>query len=84
MKYVVIPGRNANQCQQRWRRCLNVETKGPWKDDENERLQEAVRMYTSSDGTIDWKQVARFVRTRPCEKCRAHWDEVLSPKVNKS
>ena len=63
---------------------MNVETKGQWKDDENERLREAVKLYTNADGITDWKQVACFVRTRQSEKCRAHWDEVLSPNVNKS
>lgn len=63
---------------------MNVTIKGQWKDDEDNRLRDAVEQYSDAKGVINWKSVSQYVGTRSREKCRSHWEEVLSPLVNRT
>lgn len=51
--------------------------KGPWSEEEDERLIAAVRKY----GT-DWRQVSRDVWSRNADQCSSHWSQVLDPGIN--
>ncbi|KAF8076140.1 hypothetical protein FPV67DRAFT_1664441 [Lyophyllum atratum] len=64
----------AGQCQVRYTRAINPSRKrGPWADDEFERLKVAVAAYGNS-----WVEVAACIPGRSNEQCRERWAEHLS------
>lgn len=52
-------------------------TKGPWSEDEDTRLIEAVQRFGFA-----WSQVAKAVMTRNADQCSSHWSQVLDPGIN--
>lgn len=73
-----IPGRSNKDCRRRWWNSLAEGTaKGPWSEDEDSKLIEAVRKH----GT-NWAQVARAVASRSSDQCSSHWTQVLDPDIN--
>ncbi|KAF2202640.1 hypothetical protein GQ43DRAFT_354785, partial [Delitschia confertaspora ATCC 74209] len=73
-----IPGRSNKDCRRRWCNSLADGTaKGPWSEEEDERLFEAVRQH----GT-NWREVARAVESRNPDQCSSHWSQVLDPNIN--
>ena len=56
-----VPGRTPIQCQHHWSRSLRPGIKkGPWTEEEDERLKEAVGVY----GTHRWVWVGKMVGER--------------------
>jgi hypothetical protein len=45
-----------------------------WTKDEDKRLTDAVKQFG-----LDWKHIAKIVRTRNRTQCRKHWSESLNP-----
>ncbi|KAI0835830.1 hypothetical protein F5Y06DRAFT_299307 [Hypoxylon sp. FL0890] len=73
-----VPGRSNKDCRRRWWNSLaDGTTKGPWCEEEDERLIEAVRKY----GT-NWSRVSRATRSRNPDQCSSHWSQVLDPAIN--
>ncbi|KAI2465134.1 hypothetical protein F4781DRAFT_410593 [Annulohypoxylon bovei var. microspora] len=73
-----VPGRSNKDCRRRWWNSLaDGTTKGPWCEEEDERLIEAVRKY----GT-NWSHVSRAIRSRNPDQCSSHWSQVLDPGIN--
>ncbi|KAI1452422.1 hypothetical protein F4805DRAFT_30213 [Annulohypoxylon moriforme] len=73
-----VPGRSNKDCRRRWWNSLaDGTTKGPWCEEEDERLIEAVRKY----GT-NWSRVSRAIRSRNPDQCSSHWSQVLDPGIN--
>ncbi|OTA83730.1 hypothetical protein M434DRAFT_43997, partial [Hypoxylon sp. CO27-5] len=73
-----VPGRSNKDCRRRWWNSLaDGTTKGPWCEEEDERLIEAVRKY----GT-NWSRVSRAIRSRNPDQCSSHWSQVLDPAIN--
>ncbi|KAL9617510.1 MAG: hypothetical protein Q9160_007721 [Pyrenula sp. 1 TL-2023] len=73
-----VPGRSNKDCRRRWWNSLADGTaKGPWAEEEDERLIEAVKRL----GT-NWSQVARAVGSRNSDQCSSHWSQVLDPDIN--
>ncbi|GLB33565.1 putative myb-like DNA-binding domain containing protein [Lyophyllum shimeji] len=64
----------AGQCQGRYARAIDPSRKrGPWSDEEFERLKAAVAAYGNS-----WVEVAACIPGRTNEQCRERWTEHLS------
>ncbi|KXX81397.1 Myb-related protein B [Madurella mycetomatis] len=73
-----VPGRSNKDCRRRWWNSLADGTaKGPWSEEEDERLIEAVRKHGTS-----WSRVAQVVRSRNPDQCSSHWSQVLNPTIN--
>ncbi|KAI0896157.1 hypothetical protein F4806DRAFT_52728 [Annulohypoxylon nitens] len=73
-----VPGRSNKDCRRRWWNSLaDGTTKGPWCEEEDERLIEAVRKY----GT-NWSRVSRAIKSRNPDQCSSHWSQVLDPGIN--
>ncbi|GAB1321096.1 Myb-related protein B [Madurella fahalii] len=73
-----VPGRSNKDCRRRWWNSLADGTaKGPWTEEEDERLIEAVRKHGMS-----WSRVAQVVRSRNPDQCSSHWSQVLDPAIN--
>ncbi|EPE27468.1 Homeo [Glarea lozoyensis ATCC 20868] len=73
-----VPGRSNKDCRRRWWNSLaDGPAKGPWSENEDERLIEAVQKH----GT-NWSQVALAVGSRNSDQCLSHWNHVLDPSIN--
>ncbi|OBR03138.1 Myb family transcription factor [Colletotrichum higginsianum IMI 349063] len=74
-----VPGRSNKDCRRRWWNSLanNHINKGPWSEEEDERLFTAVQTYG-----MNWSQVAAEVRSRNSDQCSSHWSQVLNPNIN--
>lgn len=73
-----VPGRSNKDCRRRWWNSLAAGmTKGPWSEDEDARLIEAVRLHG-----LSWTHVAQSVLTRNADQCSSHWSQVLDPSIN--
>jgi hypothetical protein len=57
---VLVMGRTRKQCQQKWRNVLraNIEAKGPWTENEDVKLKDAIQTY----GGKNWVQLPRWFR----------------------
>ncbi|CZT12187.1 uncharacterized protein RAG0_16107 [Rhynchosporium agropyri] len=73
-----VPGRSNKDCRRRWWNSLaDGPAKGPWSENEDERLIEAVQKH----GT-NWSQVSLAVGSRNSDQCLSHWNHVLDPDIN--
>lgn len=73
-----VPGRSNKDCRRRWWNSLaDGNAKGPWAEEEDERLIAAVQTY----GT-NWTRVAQEVKSRGSDQCSSHWSHVLDPNIN--
>jgi len=73
-----IPGRSNKDCRKRWWNSLADNTiKGPWSEEEDERLIEGVQK-----NGCNWNVVSRAVGTRNSDQCSSHWSQVLDPGIN--
>ncbi|KAK4236807.1 Myb-related protein B [Achaetomium macrosporum] len=73
-----VPGRSNKDCRRRWWNSLVTgTTKGPWSEEEDDRLIQAVQEFGFA-----WTQVAKTVMTRNADQCSSHWSQVLDPAIN--
>lgn len=73
-----VPGRSNKDCRRRWWNSLSEgNAKGPWTEEEDERLTAAVKKH----GT-NWTLVSRDVKSRSSDQCSSHWSHVLDPNIN--
>jgi len=69
------------QCLHRWQKVLNPAlVKGPWKEEEDQKLGELVDKY----GPKDWSTIASHIPGRIGKQCRERWFNHLSPEVRKT
>ena len=70
--------RSRSQCSQRWIRVLDPGIdKGPWTDEENEKLLQLVEKY----GTKGWVKVASEMTSRSDVQCRYHYSQLTGKNV---
>ena len=75
-----IPGRSSIQCLHRWTKILRPGlVKGPWTDEENNKLKTWVEMY----GAKKWSRCSDFIQGRSGKQCREHWVNKLDPELKK-
>ncbi|KAM7379885.1 hypothetical protein PAMP_005401 [Pampus punctatissimus] len=68
-------------CQRRWQQVKNPElVKGPWTQDEDERVIELVLKF----GMKRWSLIAKHLHSRNGKQCRERWHNHLNPTVKKS
>ncbi|KAL2838168.1 hypothetical protein BJY01DRAFT_251073 [Aspergillus pseudoustus] len=66
-------------CRKRWIKLDSKINKGPWSQEENKRLHEAVAKYSTV-----WTEVAQIVGTRQPDQCAKRWQHFLDPGLNRS
>ena len=75
-----ILGRTGQQCRDRWFNHLDATIKkGPWDDEEDKLLTEAVKKW----GEKNWKAIAGQVPGRTDAQCYDRWENVLRPELHK-
>lgn len=75
-----LPGRTRNQCCHRWRDVLDPRiSKGPWTEEEDQKLREHVETY----GSTDWVTAGAALVGRTGAQCRHRWIDVLDPTISK-
>lgn len=76
-----LTDRSHLQCLHRWQKVLNPDlVKGPWKEEEDNKLDELVKKY----GPKDWSTIAAHIQGRIGKQCRERWFNHLSPEVRKT
>jgi len=87
-----VPGRNEQQCLQRWRNVLACKyRKGVWTPEEDEILR---KCYENTDGENQnnifkqikkvprtWDQIAGEKLNRTAKQCRERWANILDPNL---
>ncbi|KAK2896157.1 hypothetical protein Q8A73_015645 [Channa argus] len=67
--------------QRRWQQIKSPElVKGPWTQEEDERVIELVQKY----GVKRWSLIAKHLLSRNGKQCRERWHNHLNPEVKKS
>lgn len=75
-----LEGRTNKDCRKRWVSALRiVVTKGPWGQDEDQRLEAGVEQHGCR-----WNKVSEVVGTRQADQCSRRWHECLNPIINRS
>ena len=78
-----VAGRTNVQCLDRWYKALNPELikglKGPWTQEEDEKLTFGVQLYGR-----DWKKIADCVEGRTNKQCLDRWSFVIDPSLVKN
>ncbi|KAL4792583.1 hypothetical protein BDV19DRAFT_251292 [Aspergillus venezuelensis] len=74
-----LPGRSNKDCRKRWFKLDSKINKGPWSQEENKRLHEAVAKYSTV-----WTEVAQVVGTRQPDQCAKRWQHFLDPGLNRN
>ncbi|KAJ6184619.1 hypothetical protein N7519_005920 [Penicillium mononematosum] len=74
-----LPGRNNKDCRKRWYKMADAYRKGPWTEEEDQSLLQAISAY----GTR-WNQVSQHVGTRNADQCAKHWQHSLDPSIDRS
>nr|XP_046265296.1 transcriptional activator Myb-like isoform X2 [Scatophagus argus] len=73
--------RSQAECQRRWQQIKNPElVKGPWTQEEDERVIDLVQKY----GVKRWSLIAKHLHSRNGKQCRERWHNHLNPTVKKS
>jgi len=76
-----LSDRSHLQCLHRWQKVLNPAlVKGPWKEEEDQKLMDLVEKY----GPKDWSIIASHIQGRIGKQCRERWFNHLSPEVRKT
>lgn len=72
--------RSGPACRDKWRITRQVLSDKPWSDEEQHRLQEAVRQFIGESRSslesfeyLPWTTVSDYVGTRTCSQCRLKW-----------
>jgi hypothetical protein len=74
-----IPGKNGQQCAQRWRHRVNPDIKrDKWTQQEDDLLIELVRQFGNH-----WAQIARHVPGRTDQQCMGRWKRHLDPSIKR-
>ncbi|CAN7107489.1 unnamed protein product [Brassica rapa subsp. narinosa] len=75
-----FPDRTEVQCLHRWQKVLNPDLiKGPWTQEEDEKIVELVKKY----GSAKWSTIAKSLEGRIGKQCRERWHNHLNPGINK-
>ena len=75
-----IPGKNGQQCAQRWRHRVNPEIKKEkWSKEEDEALTRLVNQYGNS-----WAKIARNIPGRTDQQCMGRWKRHLDPTIRRA
>lgn len=75
-----IPGKNGQQCAQRWRHRVNPEIKKEkWSREEDEALTRLVNQYGNS-----WAKIARNIPGRTDQQCMGRWKRHLDPTIRRA
>ncbi|XP_008335665.1 myb-related protein A-like isoform X2 [Cynoglossus semilaevis] len=70
-----------SEFRQRWPQVKNPDqVKGPWTQDEDEKVVALVQKY----GVKRWSLIAKHVHSRNGKQCRERWHNHLNPAVKKS
>nr|GMD45059.1 myb-related protein B-like [Ipomoea batatas] len=75
-----FPSRSEVQCLHRWQKVLNPDlVKGPWTQEEDDRIIELVGEY----GPTKWSIIAKSLPGRIGKQCRERWHNHLNPNIKK-
>ncbi|KAK4773404.1 hypothetical protein SAY87_028423 [Trapa incisa] len=75
-----FPDRSEVQCLHRWQKVLNPDlVKGPWTEEEDEKISELVKKY----GPSKWSLIAKSLPGRIGKQCRERWHNHLNPDIKK-
>ncbi|KAF3483337.1 uncharacterized protein GIQ15_02661 [Arthroderma uncinatum] len=74
-----LPGRSNKDCRKRWIKLDGPVKKGPWSQEEDQRLHKAVLLHSNV-----WTEVAQVVGTRHADQCAKRWLHFLNPSLNHS
>ncbi|KAK2748179.1 hypothetical protein FQN57_001304 [Myotisia sp. PD_48] len=66
-------------CRKRWIKLDSPVKKGPWSNDEDQRLHKGVLLHSNV-----WTEVAQVVGTRHADQCAKRWLHFLNPTLNHS
>ncbi|EZF36178.1 hypothetical protein H101_00314 [Trichophyton interdigitale H6] len=72
-----LPGRSNKDCRKRWIKLDGPVKKGPWSQEEDQRLHRAVLLHSNV-----WTEVAQVVGTRHADQCAKRWLHFLNPSLN--
>ncbi|RDW93189.1 uncharacterized protein DSM5745_00511 [Aspergillus mulundensis] len=73
-----VPGRTNKDCRKRWHGTTSAKVnKGPWTEDEDERLRNAVQKHGPK-----WTAVASVVGTRLPDQCSKRWSHAIKPEID--
>jgi hypothetical protein len=79
----LVPGRTRTSCHRRWHDFLHPSIalaagrEGPWTEDEDSKLKDAVQLY----GGRDWAAIAALVPGRKRISCQHRWHAFLHPTI---
>lgn len=75
-----MKGRREDECVYRWNRSIKPEiTKGPWTEEEDNKVVELVRQH----GAKRWSLIASQLPGRVGKQCRERWHNHLNPEICK-
>ena len=76
---ITIPGRNRNQCRERWIRHLNPDiNKGPWSEEEDRIILTVLANVGNK-----WTKMATQLPGRPDNDTKNHWHSSMKKEVDK-
>ena len=79
-----VKGRTAQQCMSRWVKALKIgEEKGPWTEEEDAIIREAVARVSGRPTDVCWADVAQQLPGRLGKQCRERWQNRLDPNISK-
>jgi len=76
-----VPGRNEQQCIQRWKNVLACNfKKGAWSPEEDQVLWAIIEAYKGQDDDGWDKEAARALNRTP-KQCRERWENAMNPNL---
>jgi hypothetical protein len=72
-------GRSAENCHARWKYLKTPVTKGPWTEEEDQKVIELVGKL----GAKQWSKIAGHLPGRVGKQCRERWHNHLNPEISK-
>jgi len=77
-----VPGRNEQQCIQRWKNVLACNfKKGAWSPEEDQILWNLIEAHSGQDGEESWDKEAARVLNRTPKQCRERWENAMNPNL---